>query len=92
MLCFILLFGIIYKTVTPSDCPIVSNPVDRRSNSSKFRFVQFNVEWLFLDYYESADCPGNGCPWHNTTAAEIHLDYIANVIDALNPDSTSLRS
>jgi exonuclease III len=70
-----------------ADCPTVSNPIDRRSNSSTFRFVQFNAEWLFLDYYASADCPGNGCPWHNTTAANTHLDYIANVIKTLNPDT-----
>lgn len=73
-----------------ADCPFVSTPKDRRSNLSTFRFVQFNVEWLFLDYYASADCPGNGCPWHNTSAANTHLDYIANIIQKLNPDTVHL--
>jgi exonuclease III len=45
---------------------------------------------LFVDYYASADCPGNGCPWHNTTSAQTHLDYIASVVDQLKPDTVNL--
>ena len=33
------------------------------------RLMQYNVEWLFIDYYKSADCPGNGCTWHNESVA-----------------------
>lgn len=84
---FLLLY---YAFYVFADCPIVSNYSDRRPNSSKYRFVQFNVEWLFVDYYANSDCPGNGCPWHNISEAQTHLDYIANVIDELDPDTVHL--
>lgn len=86
----LLFIGCVYYAVADTQCPTISSPKDRRANTSTFRFVQFNVEWLFIDYYASADCPGNGCPWHNTTAANTHLDYIANVIETLNPDTVHL--
>jgi exonuclease III len=63
---------------------------DRRKNTSHYRFVQYNVEWLFTDYYSSASCPGTGCPWKNTTEAETHLDYVAKVIQDLQPDTIHL--
>jgi exonuclease III len=50
------------------------------------RIMQYNVEWLFIDYYSQADCPGNGCPWKNGTAAQTHLTTISKVINSLNPD------
>ena len=50
------------------------------------RVVQYNAEWLFTDYFASANCPGTGCPWQNATAAKTHLQYITNVISTLNPD------
>jgi len=55
-----------------------------------FRLVQFNVEWLFMNYYAAAKCPGSGCPWANETEASTHFDYIAKVVDALNPDIMNL--
>ena len=59
---------------------------DRRDNLDTMRIIQYNVEWLFMDYCASADCPGNGCPWKNQSDSEIHMDKIINVIDELNPD------
>ena len=50
------------------------------------RLVQYNVEWLYIDYYASADCPGNGCTWHTQSDAQTHLSYVSNVIRDLNPD------
>lgn len=55
-----------------------------------FRLVQFNVEWLFMNYYAAAKCPGSGCPWANETEASTHFDYVAKVVDALNPDIMNL--
>lgn len=76
------------KSILGSDteCPLVTTNDDRRKDASKLRLMQYNVEWLFVDYYASADCPGAECPWANTSEAEIHMDYVANVIKELNPD------
>ncbi len=48
-----------------TECPLVTNSSnnDRRTDKTTFRLVQYNVEWLFIDYYSSANCPGNGCTW-----------------------------
>jgi exonuclease III len=60
---------------------------DNQEQSSKpFRFVQYNVEWLFMDYFAASDCPGNGCTWKNTSEASTHLDYVSDVISTLQPD------
>ena len=69
-----------------TDCPSIISQEDRRENRSKFRYVQYNTEWLFMDYYASAQCPGSGCPWENTTEAQKHMDHISAVIKDINPD------
>lgn len=80
---FLLLLGLIKSD---TDCPYVSTVEDRRSNISTFRYVQYNAEWLFMDYYSAAECPGTGCPWENITEAQTHLDHISTVIKNINPD------
>lgn len=69
-----------------TECPIVSTIGDRRADKSTFRFVQYNAEWLFIDYYSSANCPGNGCSWYTTSDAETHLTNVANVLKEINGD------
>ena len=70
-----------------TQCYIVpSNSNDRRTNKNTLRIVQYNTEWLFLDYYASSDCPGNGCTWKNSSEAETHLSYVSKIISDLNPD------
>jgi exonuclease III len=69
-----------------TECPIVSSIGDRRTDKNKLRLLQYNVEWLFIDYYSSMKCPGDGCTWKNLTEAEIHMDYVSKRIQALNPD------
>jgi hypothetical protein len=32
------------------------------------------------------NCPGNGCTWKNTSEALIHLDFVVDRIQDLNPD------
>lgn len=51
----------------------------------KVRVVQYNVEWLFTDYYKSSDCPGDGCTWKNESEANKHIKTISNVIRDLSP-------
>ena len=51
-----------------------------------FRLVQYNVEWLFIDYYAPMKCPGSGCTWANESEANIHMQYVANVVSTLKPD------
>ena len=79
-----------FVTATDTECPITLYPsmtnTDRRSNKSSLRYVQYNVEWLFIDYYSSSDCPGNGCTWKNLTAAQTHMKYVSDVVNKLNPD------
>ena len=44
-----------------TECPKKPEIVgDRRSSKSALRLVQYNAEWLFIDYYAASDCPGNG--------------------------------
>jgi exonuclease III len=71
-----------------TECPVISQASvsDRRTNKTTFRLVQYNVEWLFIDYYSSANCPGNGCTWKTETDAQTHLSYVTNVLTELNPD------
>lgn len=74
-----------------TECPNVPTPNsgltgDRRTNKDILRLVQYNVEWLFIDYYKSSDCPGNGCSWKNETEATTHMSYVADVINTLDPD------
>lgn len=69
-----------------TECPYVSTIGDRRSNNDKLRLVQYNVEWLFIDYYSPMNCPGSGCTWVNQSEAETHMDYVSKVVKQLNPD------
>lgn len=69
-----------------TECPVVSSVGDRRTNKNQFRLVQYNVEWLFIDYYSSANCPGNGCTWKTVADAQTHLSYVSNVLNDLKPD------
>jgi exonuclease III len=68
-----------------TECYNVQNS-DRRNDKNTLRLVQYNVEWLFIDYYSPMDCPGNGCTWKTQDDAETHLYYVANVIQELQPD------
>ena len=69
-----------------TECPIASSFGDRRQNKNSLRLVQYNVEWLFIDYNSNAKCPGTGCPWATVDDAKIHLSYVADAIKSLNPD------
>jgi endonuclease/exonuclease/phosphatase family metal-dependent hydrolase len=69
-----------------TECPTIIHFGDRRTNKSKLRIVQYNVEWLFIDHYSAFDCPGTQCTWKNETEAEIHLNSVANVVSILEPD------
>jgi len=82
----IIAFFLLILGIKSDDCPYITMVEDRRPNKSTFRYVQYNTEWLFIDYYASAKCPGTGCPWENTTEAQKHLDHISTVIQNINPD------
>ena len=73
-----------------SECPIISSFEDRRKDKQTLRLVQYNVEWLFIDYYSSANCPGSGCSWSNTSVAQSHMSYVADTIKYLDPDIINL--
>jgi hypothetical protein len=91
---FLLLSSFLYISLSLKtsdyECPTVLIPnEDRRENKNKLRLVQYNVEWLFVDYYSTFDCSGS-CTWKNESEALIHLDYVSKVIDKLNPDIINL--
>jgi hypothetical protein len=86
MISTLLLLALYVFIKADTECPIVSSVSDRRTDKNTFRLVQYNVEWLFIDYYSSANCPGNGCTWKTESDAETHLSYVTNVLTDLNPD------
>ena len=83
---FLFLFLFSNIVFADTECPIVTSIGDRRVDKNKLRIVQYNVEWLFIDYYSSANCPGTGCAWVNQSEAQTHMNYVANVVKELNPD------
>jgi exonuclease III len=81
-----LLYLFFNTTFADTECPTVSYIGDRRKDKNKLRLVQYNVEWLFIDYYSAMNCPGDGCTWKNESEASIHMEYIAKRITDINPD------
>ena len=70
---------------TDTQCPVAPNvPDDRRADVNRFRLVQYNVEWLFIDQYNG--CPGSSCVWANQSEANTHMDWVVNVLDELDGD------
>lgn len=87
MMYYLLLFSLFAGSIlADTECPYVTTIGDRRTNKNKLRLVQYNVEWLFIDYYSTMNCPGSGCTWVNQSEAEIHMDYVSKVVKDLNPD------
>ena len=87
MVYWLLVFSLLSNFIfADTECPYVSSMEDRRINKDKLRIVQYNVEWLFIDYCSSSKCPGTGCTWVNQTEAETHMDYVSKVVKDLNPD------
>jgi exonuclease III len=87
---FSFLLSFIPSILADTECPIVTTIADRRADNSTFRLVQYNAEWLFIDYYSSAKCPGSGCSWHTLDEAETHLGNVAKVLKELNADIVNI--
>jgi exonuclease III len=83
---FIVLLFFANFVFSETECPYISTIEDRRSRKDKLRLVQYNVEWLFIDYYSPMNCPGVGCTWVNQSEANIHMDNVVKVVKQLNPD------
>ena len=81
---FVILSNIILINSSDTQCPYITTTQDRRTDKSKIRLVQYNVEWMF--YNEFSGCPGSSCVWANQSEVIIHMDYIAKIINDLNPD------
>jgi exonuclease III len=91
MLLLLFIFSLLYDVIkSDTECPFVNTFEDRRQNKNSLKIAQYNVEWLFVDHDSEFDCPGNECSWHNTTEAEIHMSYVAKVINEINPDIINL--
>jgi exonuclease III len=85
LLPIIALVGALGATSTDTQCPVAPTvPADRRLDVNRFRLVQYNVEWLFIDQYNG--CPGSSCTWANQSEANTHLDWVVNVLDDLDGD------
>lgn len=87
---FYFLLSFLPSIISDTECPIVTTIDDRRKDNSTFRLVQYNAEWLFIDYYSSSKCPGSGCSWHTIDEAETHLMNVANVLKELNADMVNI--
>ena len=87
LLNLLLLFTIV---AGDSECPTVITHEDRRINKNNLRIVQYNVEWLYIDYYRNMDCPGNGCPWKTENMSYDHLLHVSNIINKFNPDIVNI--
>jgi exonuclease III len=86
MLFSIILSFYIFHIFANTYCPNPTSNNDNRSKKNELRYVQYNAEWLFVNYCSPSQCPGSGCTWKNTTEALIHLDYVVDVIMKINPD------
>jgi exonuclease III len=84
------LFLFLSSVKCDTECPNVVLSEDRRENKQSLRLIQYNVEWLFIDYYSAMDCPGDGCTWKTIDDAETHLSYVSKVISELKPDIINL--
>ena len=89
---FLCILSAFYLATTSSEtyCPAVLSSQDNRQEKTKLRIMQYNVEWLFLDYYAESDCPGGGCSWKTEADAKTHLNYVSDIIDKLKPDILNL--
>jgi len=83
---FTIAFFIFRGASSDSECPNVIVNNTSITKTSGFRLVQYNAEWLFMDYYSPMKCPGSGCTWANETEANIHMEYVGKVVSTLNPD------
>jgi exonuclease III len=84
---FLFLFIFVFNTVnSDTECPVVVSFEDRRKDKNKLRIAQYNVEWLFIDYYSPMNCPGDGCTWKNQSEALEHMDFVLDRIKEINPD------
>jgi exonuclease III len=87
MLKILFLFLFFLNSVkSDTECPVVNIISDRRTDKNKLRLVQYNVEWLFVDYYSPMNCPGEGCTWKNQSEALKHMDVVSQRIKNINPD------
>ena len=83
-ICILLAFANVIFADT--ECSNILGTGDRRVDKNRLRLVQYNVEWLFIDYYSNMNCPGDGCAWKNETEAQTHMNYVAKRIQSINPD------
>lgn len=84
------LLSFIPLIISDTECPMVSTILDRRADNSTFRLVQYNAEWLFIDYCSSSKCPGSGCSWETLEEANEHLSNVADVLCELDADMINL--
>lgn len=86
-----LLFIFMQHIYADPECPYIPlNITDNRANNTRLRIVQYNVEWLFSDYYQNSNCPGQGCSWVNQSETNIHIDRVSNVLRELDGDIINL--
>ena len=83
---FIITSLTMYTALSDTECKNIQSHSDRRINKNQFRLVQYNMEWVFVDYYKNADCPGNGCTWKNESDINTHISYLTDTINKLEPD------
>ena len=71
-------------------CNKVYFRIDDKKNYKNIRIMQYNVEYLFLNYNSDKDCPGNGCTWKSKQDVLEHLNFVSTIIKKINPDIVNL--
>lgn len=93
------LLSYVFVCIAEPDCATIKsyintifqkNETNTKNEKTNIRIMQYNTEWLFIDYYASSDCPGQGCTWKNKSEAETHLSYVAKVIRNMAPDIVNI--
>ena len=85
LLLFSLFRVVLGETFNCSTVPTTFN--DNRQQPTQWKLAQFNVEWLFTEYYSS--CPGI-CTWDTKKKQWDHLNAIKTVLEQLNADTIHL--
>lgn len=90
MFLFYILFLFCKCATSDTQCPYINGSSYVAVTANSVRIMQFNAEWLFVDYYEPFGCPGDSCPWKNESQAMTHLETVANIIQSVGPDIVNI--
>jgi exonuclease III len=85
-------FSELNQAYNDTECNVIASETLYRSfrgtSETRFRLVQYNVEWLFLNTYNG--CPGSSCTWKTQADAQTHMEYVQKVAYDMQPTLMNL--